>query len=640
MMKRGWLYAFRVQSLCIVCFFLLLVSFAWAESDDDLAALSLEELMEVEVVTSSRRAEPLSQVAGAVTVLDEDDIFRSGATTIAEALKLVPGLHVVQMDTDKWAVGIRGFNGILSNKHLVLLDGRPITSPTTAGVVWGNTIPVSMVKRIEVVRGVWTHLWGADSFTGVINIITKSAAETQGGQSVTLAGSTGVEQLFRYGDTVDDVVYRGYLSGGYRTGDWITGEGDDRSSRDWVKQQGGFRVDWENAFTDSLSLQGDFAASSINDGASGSRKIFRPHVRDEFNGYGQFSWNRATGLDAGIGFRTSFTRELVSVADLTGGTNTLDAELQYAAEQYGRHRLTWGLGSRYFWDDIESGDNSFIDKENRYTFTSNGFVQDRVTLMEDSLYLFLGGKLDYFGQTSVEVQPTIRLLHTREDSEYWLAVSRAVRADTRLQRSGSYSIEHNGEVYTVHTPDSLTTEKLIAYEAGYRQRFTSDIHGDLSFYINDYDQLAMIEFDRAMRTATLRNSLEGEAYGVEAILDWTVNQWLRLCPSISLVYQDIRGVDFPPSGDSMPEEGLSSEYKLHVFTKPLQDVGFDILAGYSVSPDERFMPGYFSLEAHASWKASETLMLELIGRNFGEVTSQYSPLHIGPSVDLRMTWDF
>ncbi len=243
-------------------FFALLVLFfpalARAEAEDPLADMDIEQLMEVEVVTASRRAEPLTQVAGAVTVLTKEDIFRSGATNIPEALKLVPGVHVSQVDTDKWAVGIRGFNGLLSHKHLVLLDGRPMTSPDMGGVSWGNTIPISLIKRIEVVRGTWTSLWGAESFTGVINIITKTAAECEGGQSRTLVGTTGAEQIVRFGDQFGDSAdVMGYFSGSYKSGDWVTNRDNGRSSRDWAKTRAGFRSDWENAYTDALSLQGN-----------------------------------------------------------------------------------------------------------------------------------------------------------------------------------------------------------------------------------------------------------------------------------------------------------------------------------------------------------------------------------------------
>ncbi|BCS87645.1 TonB-dependent receptor plug domain-containing protein [Pseudodesulfovibrio sediminis] len=597
--------------------------------------------MEVEVVTANRRAEPMSQVAGAVTVLTEEDIMRSGATTIPEVLKLVPGVHVEQVDTDKWVVGIRGFSGLLSNKHLVLLDGRPITSPSTASVVWGNTTPVSMIKRIEVVKGAWAHLWGADSFTGVINIITKSASEMQGGESVTTAGTTGVEQLLRYGGSVSDFGnYSAYVGGSYKTDNWNGSNSDPRSSRDWVNEQTGLRLDWMNAYTDSFSLQGAYSSSVIEDGARGSLHIYDPHTRHDYGGYGQLVWNRATGLDAGITFRTSFSRDLVSVDDLSGGTNTADVEVQYAVEQMGRHRFTWGVGARYFWDDIRSGTGTSMDQSRRYSFTMNGFGQDRVTLIEDNLFLVLGMKLDSFGEYPVEVQPTVRLLHVREDDEMWVAVSRAVRVENRWQRGGSYSIDRGGVIYTITTPDHLTPEKLIAYEAGYRRRFTPDLDLDLSLFVNDYSQLAMLDFDTATNTATLTNSLQGKAYGFETQFNWRANSWLELRPSIYGVYQQIDGDEEYLVGDSMPEKGVELEYKLMAMTKPLDDVGFDVCAGYVDSPTNNKRPGYWTLEAHTSWQASNTLLLELIGRNLLVDTVDRSELRIGPSLDFRVTWDF
>lgn len=630
----------RLLAIAVVLFVLGALNTHAAE-DGDLAGLDIEELMEVEVVTAARRAMPLTQVAGAVTVLDEEDIFHSGATTLPEALKLVPGVHVANVDLDKWAVGIRGFNGLLSNKHLVLIDGRPVTSPTTGFVDWGSQVPLSVVKRIEVVRGIWTHLWGADSFTGVINVITKPAAETQAAQSVTTVGSSGIEQLLRYGGEFGESGhYRAYMGGSYKDGNWHADRADRRSSSDWKKWQLGTRVDWQNAYTDCLSLQADFVASSIRDGASGFKHIFAPRVRDTLMGYAQFNWNRALGLDAGINFRTSYTRDQVSVGDMTGGTNTLDVEVQYAAEQYSRHRLTWGLGGRYYWDDINSGHKTKIDREQRYTLTSNGFVQDRVTLVDDRLYMTLGAKLDHFGEGSFEIQPTIRLLHTLEDQEYWFAVSRAVRADTRWQRSGSYSVQKRGTVYTVKPSDSLTTEKLISYEAGHRRRITKDLLWDVSLYVNEYDELVMLAYDEATTTATLSNSLKGTAYGVETSLEWVADDWLTLTPSASVIYQNIKGFEESFLDDAMPDEGVGYQLKLQTRLKSSKNTGLDFLTGYlDDMPGER-TPGYFSLETHAYWHASESLTFELIGRNLGEAKEQYSSLHVGPSVDLRITWDF
>lgn len=621
---------------------LLALPVASLAADRQLEDLDLKELMDVEVVTASRRAEPLSQVAGAVTVLTEDDIFRSGATTIPEALKLVPGVHVAQTDTDKWAVGIRGFNGMLSSKHLVLIDGRPVSSPSLGGVFWsGSSIPLSMVKRIEVVRGPWTSLWGSDSFTGVINVVTKTAAETQGNQSVTMAGTTGFGETVRTGSTIGDTGhYRAYADGSYRTGSWLSGDAGQRGSSDWKQGRAGFRADWTNAFTDALSMQGELSGARIDDGAAGTAHVHDPQAKNSHTGFVQFSWDRATGLDAGISLRTSYTRERESIGDLSGTFNTTDLEVQYAAEQAGAHLITLGAGTRRSWDQFSQGRRVSISRSNASSFEANAFIQDKITLLPDSLYFILGSKFDVFDSGPLEIQPTARLLHTRADSEYWLAVSRAVRADTRWQRGGSYTIRDRGTEYTVIAPSHLGTEKMIAYEAGYRRTISPDLRLDLSLYVNEYHDLTRLEFDRVNKTATFANTLRGTAYGMEALADWQAAQWVTLRPSISLIDQRIHGIDAPPRGDSMPEQGTQGELKLQVMTTPWDSVGLDLITAYTDSPSDLLVDGFFSLDAHASWRWTDRLLLELIGRNLTGPHQQFSPLRVGPSLDLRITWDF
>jgi len=614
---------------------------SWA-ADQRLEDLDLGQLLEVEVVTASRRAEPLSQVAGAVTVLSEDDIFRSGATTIPEALKLVPGVHVARTDTDKWAVGIRGFNGILSSKHLVLLDGRPVSSPSLGGVFWGASgIPLSMVKRIEVVRGPWTSLWGSDSFTGVINVVTKDASETQGGQSVTMAGTTGFGQTVSTGAAMGDAGhYRVYADGSYRTGSWLSGDTGQRGSSNWKQGRTGFRADWVNAFTDALSLQGELSGARIDDGAAGTPHVHDPRSKNSYTGFGQFTWDRATGLGAGVRLRTSYSREQESIGDLTGTFNTTDLEVQYAAEQAGIHLFTLGAGVRYSWDEFSQGHRVSISRGGASSFESNAFVQDKITILPHSLYFILGSKFDVFDSGSLEIQPTARLLHTRADSEFWMAVSRAVRTDTRWQRGGSYTLREHGIEYTVIAPSSLGTEKMLAYEAGYRRDISPDLRLDLSMYVNEYDHLTRLEFDHVNRTATFANTLRGTAFGMEALADWRTAQWLSLRPSLSLINQRIHGKDAPPRGDSMPERGTQGELKLQALTTPWNGVGFDLLAAYTDNPTDPLVDGFFSLDAHASWRCTDTLLFEVIGRNLTGPHRQFSPLRVGPSLDLRVTWDF
>lgn len=634
-MRSPWL-----QSL-LFWMVLLCAAAAWAaDGGDPLSALSLEELMDVEVVTASRRSEPLSQVAGAVTVLNEEDIFRSGATSLPEVLKLVPGVHVAQVDTDKWAVGIRGFNGLLSNKHLVLMDGRPMTLSNTGGVIWSDMIPLNMVKRIEVVRGVWTSLWGADSFTGVINIITKTAEESEGGQSVTTVGSTGVEEVLRFGSPFGETGHAmGYGGASYKTGQWLTAEGVDKSSRNWKKQRFGGRVDWVNAYTDALTFQGDWTHSKIDDGASDSARIGQPNEKVQYSGFGQFVWDRATGLNSGYKIRSSYTRNVESFGDFDMGFNVVDAEWQHAAEQVSIHRVTWGMGSRFFWDDVSSGNGRNVDQPTHKEVIANGFVQDRLTVIPESTYLTLGLKVDYLRQ-NIELQPSARLLYMGDDQEIWLAISRGVRMGNRFQQDGSFMFNRGGVTYTVITPSDLDSESLISYEAGYRRTLSPSTRLDVDVYINDYRNLLAFDVDDTAHTATLKNMLEGTAYGMEALLDIEMNKWLRLRPSASLIYQDLYHFTPVDTGDSLPEEGWGSEVKLEVMTNPIDSVGVDVFVAYLDSPDQRQLPGYFSLGGHVSWQASENLLLELIGRNLDGGHRQFSPLSIDPSLDLRLTWDF
>ncbi|WP_231117032.1 TonB-dependent receptor plug domain-containing protein [Pseudodesulfovibrio alkaliphilus] len=611
-------------------------------ADRRLEDLDLGELMEVEVVTASRRAEPLSQVAGAVTVLTEDDIFRSGATTIPEALRLAAGVHVAQTDTDKWAVGIRGFNGLLSSKHLVLLDGRPVSSPSLGGVFWGSSgVPLSIVKRIEVVRGPWTSLWGSDSFTGVINVVTKSAAETQGGRSVTTAGTTGFGETLILGESMGEAGhYRVYADGSYKTGNWLTSDTGQRGSSNWKQGRTGFRVDWPNAFTDALSLQGEISGARIDDGAAGTPHVHDPRSKNSYTGFGQFTWDRATGLDAGISLRTSYSREQEAIGDLTGTFNTADLEVQYAAGQAGIHLLTLGAGTRYAWDEFSQGHRVSIARNDASSFESNAFIQDKITILPGSLFFIAGSKFDLFDSGTLEIQPTARLLHTRPDSEIWMAVSRAVRADTRWQRGGSYTLRDHGVEYTVIAPNNLGTEEMISYEAGYRCDISSDLRLDLSLYVNEYNRLTRLEFDHVNRTARFENTLRGTAYGMETLADWRAAQWLTLRPSLCLINQRIHSRDEPPKGDSMPEKGTQGELKIQALTTPWEGVGFDLLAAYTDSPTDPLVDGFFSLDIHASWRCTDTLLLEIIGRNLTGPHQQFSPLRVGPSLDLRMTWDF
>lgn len=625
---------------------LLVLSSAAVRAEDaaDLSGLDIGDLQKIEVVTPSRRSEPLNEVAGAITVLTEEDIRRSGATTLPEVLRLVPGVHVGRVDTEKWAVGIRGFNGLLENKNLVLLDGRPLTSPFAADVDWSNqSVPLETIERIEVVRGAWTSLWGADSFTGVINIVTKPASATQGAESVSLAGNEGLEQSLRYGGRLgEDAFYRVYGKTSYKTGQRL---GDDPGhgswgSRDWAQNRGGFRVDWNNAFTDQLSLQGDLVGAQFEEGMGSIPQMAPPGERSDSTGYCQLTWDRATGLGTGLHFRTSFTRGQQTVGDLRTTTNVWDAEFQDAMETEGVHRLTWGLGVRHNWDSFESGSAVHMDQPNFSHTETSAFAQDKITLLPERLFLILGSKFDYLGRGSVEVQPTVRLLHTQQEQEFWAAVSRSVREPNLWQNGGGYMVHYHGNDYQISPPDGLGNEELVAYEAGYRRHLDKTLSFDFSLFANDYDRLTKLSLDQATHTGRLTNSLSGMAYGAESLLEWQALSWLTLRPSVSLIQQDFREFTGDERGDSLPKENTVAEAKLMAMSDLGHGFGLDFLFAYLDSPTENSAPGYCTLDGHLSWKASEHLRLELIGQNLLGAQQEFSFLSVDTSLSLRVTWDF
>lgn len=630
--------------LCSAFLVLFLCLPGLAQDDaSNLSGMDMEDLMEVQVVTPSRRQEPLSQVAGAVTVLDEEDIRRSGATNIPEALKLIPGVHVAQTDTQTWAVGIRGFNGMFDNKHLVLLDGRPLTSKAQTNVAWGNeSIPLETVKRIEVVRGAWTSLWGSDSFTGVINIITKRAAETQGWQSVSLVGTDGVEQTLRNGGSAgDDLYYRIYAKGSYQDGSEL--QGQDRqatSTKDWGQGRTGARIDWKNAATDELSLQGELVRSQFTEGYGAMPHMAPAKEKENDSGFWQLTWDRATGLDTGLHFRSSYTRELTTDGGLEGTSNVWDAELQHALALGDRNLVSYGLGTRYYWDSFENKQDARMEDQRYYQLETSAFIQDKVTLIPDSLFLILGLKFDYMGSGNLETQPTVRLLQTFEEQEYWLAVSRAVRPANRWQDNGVYRVHYRGRDYDIYPTNSLASEELIAYEAGYRRHISKVLSAEVSLFANDYDRLTKLVLDDATHTGYLSNGLSGMSYGVETLLEWQARQWLTLRPSVSFIRQDFRQFDWNDHGDSMPKPTDVVETKLMAMTDLGHGVGLDMDCAYLDSPTEDRQPAYWTMDAHLSWKAREGLLLELIGQNLLGARQEFSVLEVDTGLSLRVTWDF
>jgi iron complex outermembrane receptor protein len=408
----------------------------------DLTELSIEDLMKIEITSVSKKAQKVSDAAAAVFVITQEDIRRSGATSIADALRMAPGLEVARIDANKWAVTARGINNYLTNKLLVLMDGRSVYQPLFAGVYWNlqDTL-LEDIERIEVIRGPGATLWGANAVNGVINIITKTAKETEGGL-FTAGGGTNEKGFggLRYGAKVGEESYLRAYGKYFNRGAFpnVTGVG---SSGAWDSGSGGFRLDSDFSPDSSLTLQGDIAQGYIDD--ISERTVLTPPYLKTFTG-STFStanlltrWKRKISATSDLSLQLYYDYSNNRAPDMREIRNTVDVDLQHRFALGARHDIVWGLGYRNTRGDFSADSLVTLDPSRRGDELFSGFVQDDIVLVPDRLHLILGSKLEHNDYTGVEVQPSGRLIWTPDERHtFWGAISRAVRTPSWVETDG------------------------------------------------------------------------------------------------------------------------------------------------------------------------------------------------------------
>ena len=443
----------------------------------------LAELGRIQVSTVSRRPVALAHATAAVSVLTSDDIMRSGARSVAEALRAVPGLMVGQIDANSWAISSRGFNSEYAGKMLVMMDGRSVYSPVLSLTYWDALNPMlDDLDRIEVIRGPGSTHWGANAVNGVINIVTKSARDTQGSL---VYGSAGWPQALsagaRHGGQVGpDTYYRVYSL--FRQSDALPLRATGESGLDrWHFAQGGFRLDRQRADSAQWTWQGDAYFTETpgeDDSARGANTLgrFRHTLSDssaiEIQAYYDYQW------------RKSFLFEDTH--------HTLDLDYQHSRSAGTRHGLLWGLGYRLGYSRYAP--NSPIFKTYKDTLTTrlfSAFVEDEIKLIPGQLNLTPGCKIEHNDMTGWEPQPSLRLaFNPSPRHSLWTAVSRAVRTPSEAESFQTISYPLPTGIYL---PDgAVDAEKLVAYEAGYRLQANDRLSVSLATYINQYDSLVAL----------------------------------------------------------------------------------------------------------------------------------------------------
>ncbi len=608
------------------------------ESLTYLKNLKIEDLLEAEVTSVSKKPEKLVDASAAVFVITADDIRRAGARTIPEALRMAPGIQVAQIDASKWAITSRGFNDTFSNKLLVLVDGRSVYTPLFSGVFWDvQDTMTEDIERIEVIRGPGAALWGANAVNGVINIITKSAQETQGALVTAATGShESCNAAVRYGHQLGaDGAWRIYAKG-FERGPYENAAGSDANDQ-WDTLRSGFRMDLDVNARDSLTVEGDIYKGSedqtvsLPDTLTALSEGPRSYSADFFGTDLLARWSRANGDTSDFMLQLYYDRTERDQVVLKEIRDTVDLDFQHRFQLTHRQEIVWGLGYHLTQDDTQAGRGVSMIPESRSDQLYSAFMQDEITLRPDKWWLTFGSKFEHNDYTGFEIQPSLRLRwKPRPQQTGWAAVSRAVRTPSR----SDHDMRSNSDVDTVAIPfppgtaivqtaffgdDEFRSEELMAYELGYRWQPESNLSFDLAAFYNHYNRLRTTEPNTAAAyfendplpphvviPVLIDNKMQGETYGFELVTVWQPLAFWKLTAIYSWLQMDLRSD--ADSGDSWSAEmdGYSPVNQIQLRSC------LDLAGGWSLDTELYYVdelrnmqiPAYTRLDLRLGWQPS------------------------------------
>ena len=644
----------------------------------DLAEIPLEDLVDMEITSVTKHPQLISETAAAVYVITREDIRRSGATSIPELLRLAPGVNVAQINASKWAVSARGFNGRMANKLLVLIDGRNIYSPTFSGVFWEAQDPVlEDVERIEVIRGPGAATWGANAVNGVINIITCDAHDTTGGL-VSLAKGSEIrgQAVARYGAPIGDHgAYRFYAKGSSRD---TTKRADGEDQADDTKMlSAGFRMDLSPVDSDKWMVQGE-----VYNGENGEHKaaptLVPPYSVEEdsetdLKGWHLLArWDRQLPDASEISLQTYYDYFSRDMDDFQNeARHTVDFDFQYRFHPTPQQDVIGGVGYRLTRDTI---DNSFpisFDPDHATDQIISASIQDDIAFADDTFHLIIGTKLEHNDYTGIEVQPNLRgLWQPKPGHTLWAAASRAVRMPSRFDHDVRF-------VKTVQPPtpgssyprvvtnfgsSDIKSEKLLAFELGYRYLTSNDTLIDVALFLNDYRDLRIFEpetpyLETKPEPAHLispnmaSNDLEGETYGAEIALQRRLLPWWNVKAAYAWLEIQLHRTHGNESVNAEKAEGESPHNQFSLFSQMdlPKRCSLDIWARYVDNLPTPDIPSYWTMDVRLAWQASDNLELSLVGQNLldsehPEFVPEFSNFAHDTQVERslygKLTWTF
>ncbi|MEP6715843.1 MAG: TonB-dependent receptor [Terriglobia bacterium] len=608
----------------------------------NLTGRSLEDLMNVEVTSVSKKEQTLSKTPAAVYVIGQDDIKRSGATNVPDLLRMAPGVEVAQIASNQWAISVRGFNAIYSNKVLVLVDGRAVYVTSFSGVFWdAMDIPLEDIDRIEVIRGPGGTVWGANAVNGVISIITKNAADTKGALVTATAGAQGVnEELLQYGGHAGSRgAYRAFAK--YASMDSARFPNGEDGADGWRKVHAGFRADWRLSAENSVSVQGGL----VNVDGGATRNVIFPGTQPfqtaintllkDLSGDVLARWDRTLrNGSTSLQLYDSATRrhDAGSLLD----TNVTDIDFSHHLTGWMRHDIVWGLDFRITHDNIlpESAYSVRFTVPSRTVKLFSTFAQDEIRLSK-SLSLTVGSKIEHNDFTGVEIEPSAQLIWARNDRRsLWFSAAKAIRQPDRSDYSIQYDLAvvpvpgvGNGVVRVLGNPQ-FRAERVRDFEAGYRTQAGRRISLDFTAFLQLYRSLESNEqglpYVATENGAPLLilpvlfgNKAQATNYGFEAFGTWNVTRAWKINAGYSSLRMKVT-VD-PASTDTVTprESGNSPSQQIQMRSSLTlrKNVECDGSFKYVTALNTLGVPGYGRLDSRVAWHPLEAMELSLTGQN-------------------------
>ena len=630
------------HTLFIFLIFLVIPSYAAIDKPNnkerrntigELKKLSLEELSNVEIFnpeasSAARKVQKLNDTAAALFVITQEDIRRGGFTSIPEALRMVPGVQVARINSNKWAISARGFNGLFASKLLVMIDGRTVYTPLRSEVFWDvQDLLMEDIERIEVIRGPGASLWGANAVNGIINIITKTAKDTQDNLLTTYAGD-GEERAIvgvRHGGTLGKRGHYRVYGKFYNHDNFVNEHGEDQQQDFWQMKRGGFRADWAASEANNLTLQGDVYDGFINKKIvplGSNQPITDQTELNGFNVLGRWQHNLVNGDIRLQAYYDHTERQELALGEKR---RTFDIDFQHRWQRNNKQEFIWGLGYRYTQDDIKNSAIWNYDPQKRQDDLFSAFMQSELKISlnpltqgeENTLRLMLGSKFEHNDYTGFEYQPNIRLLWIPNESHsIWAAISRAVRTPSRTDVDVTFQLPIQNQILVGLANKNFQSETLLAYELGYRFKLNSNFLLDTTIFSHYYKKLRFVEVNFTPTTIFMKNTnkMSGKISGLEMVASWQILDTWKLIATYSYLDLDL---NTPNSIIFFGEEGNNpyNQANLRSLLTLQHNIELDTALYYVDKVPNQKAASYTRFDVRLGWKAQKDLEISLGARN-------------------------